>query len=63
MLRRFLTGTFAYLREYFRRNNSESGFSSDKRKFGWMVRQRRDDRIDIAQFSNLLWHNLFLLGA
>ena len=62
MLRSFLTGTFAYLKEYFRRNNSESGFSSDKRRFGWTVRQRKDERIDVAQFTILLWHNLFLLA-
>ncbi|EQD62481.1 ISA1214-6 transposase, partial [mine drainage metagenome] len=37
-----------YLVEYFKRENSESGFSVDKRAFGLKVWQKKDDRIDTA---------------
>lgn len=45
MLQRFVNDTHTYLREYFRRNQSESGIS--------------EDRIDTADFCTVLWHNLF----
>ncbi len=35
-----------YLGQYYLRNNSESGFSADKRGFGWKVGQ--NDRIGTA---------------
>jgi len=59
----FVSDPFGHLKEYFRRNNSESGFSADKRRFGWIVRQRRANRIDTASFSIDIWHNLFLLAT
>lgn len=62
MLHEFVNDTHGYLHEYFRRNQSESGFSEDKRRFGWRIAQRRLDRIDTADFCTLLWHNLFWLG-
>jgi len=62
MLHRFVTDTQGYLHEYFRRNQSESGISEDKRRFGWQIAQRREDRIDTANFCTVLWHNLFWLG-
>jgi transposase len=62
MLKRFVENPKGYLHEYFRRNQSESGFSEDKRRFGWKVAQKREDRIDTADFCATLWHNLFWLG-
>jgi len=62
MLKRFVKDTQGYLHEYFRRNQSESGFSEDKRRFGWKVVQKREDRIDTANFCTMVWHNLFWLG-
>ena len=62
MLKRFVENPKGYLHEYFRRNQSESGFSEDKRRFGWKVAQKREDRIDTADFCAMLWHNLFWLG-
>ncbi len=50
--------TLSYLEEYFKRENSESGFAQDKRWTGWKVEQRREDRIDTAIFCSNLWHNL-----
>ncbi|KYK38732.1 MAG: hypothetical protein AYK18_16755 [Theionarchaea archaeon DG-70] len=34
-----------YLENYFLRNLSEA-FSADKRRFGWTIRQKREDRED-----------------
>jgi transposase len=61
MLKRFVNNPHYYLREYFRRNQSESGFSEDKHRFGWKVVQKREDRIDTANFCTMIWHNLFWL--
>jgi transposase len=52
-----------FLREYFRRENSESGFSADKRCCGWKIWQRREERIEIATMCKGLWHNLLWLGG
>lgn len=60
-MRSFVWDTMNHLEEYFKRNNSESGFSGDKKMFGWKVRQKRDDRIDTALFCRDIWHNLFRL--
>src|SRR3989338_3327959 len=51
--------TLSYLEEYFKHENSESGFAQDKRWTGCKVEQRREDRIDTAIFCSNLWHNLF----
>jgi transposase len=47
MILRFMNDPIAYLREYFKRSNSESAFSADKRSTGHMIFQRRKDRIEI----------------
>lgn len=57
----FVDNTIPYLGQYYLRNNSESGFSVDKRWFGWKVEQRREDRIDTAITCTNLWHNLLNL--
>jgi len=57
----FVDDTMKYLEEYFKRNNSESGWSCDKKMFGWQVRQKRGDRIDTALFCRDIWHNLLRL--
>ena len=54
--------TNAFLREYYRRENSESGFAADKKSNGWKVWQRRDDRIDGALMCKGIWHNLLWIG-
>jgi len=55
----YVNNTLAYLEEYYKRENSESGFSQDKRWFGWKVEQRREDRIETAITCSNVWHNLF----
>jgi len=57
----FVNETMLYLEQYFLRNNSESGFSADKRWFGWKVGQKRDDRISTALVCTGVWHNLMNL--
>jgi transposase len=60
-LKEFLLNTMEYLREYFQRNNSEAGWASDKKMFGWKINQKREDRIDTSLFVKAVWHNLLLL--
>ena len=62
MLLEFCNNTEQYLTEYFKRNQSESGFSEDKRRFGWRIPQKLDHRIDSAYFSIFTWHNLLWVG-
>lgn len=60
-MKEFVNNTIPYLEQYFLRNNSESGFSADKRGFGWTVGQKRDDRISTALTCTGVWHNLLNL--
>src|SRR3989344_251364 len=63
MIYAFTDDTKAFLREYFQRNQSESGFSEDKKRTGWRFAQKREERIDTAYGLTPLWHNLFWVGA
>lgn len=63
MLKDFLNNTHKYFEEYFQRNQSESGFSEDKRRFGWRIPQKIDNRINTSYFGIFTWHNLFWVGA
>ncbi len=62
-MKEFVTNTIQYLERYYERENSESGFAADKKMLGWSIAQRKDDRIDCAQFCTGLWHNLFNLAT
>jgi len=62
-LYRFLEDTKKFLSEYFQRNQSESGISEDKKRTGWKIPQKINERIDTAYTLTSLWHNLFWLGA
>lgn len=62
MLKRFIENTKAFLQEYFQRNQSESGFSEDKKRTGWRLGQKRPDRIDTSNILTGLWHNLYWLA-
>ena len=61
MLRDFMCYPFLFLKEYFRREHSECGFSADKRCDGWKIWQRRIDRIETATMCKGVWHNLLRL--
>lgn len=62
MLAAFVTDIKTYFEEYFRRNQSESGISKDKKRTGWRLGQKRPDRVDTANMLTSLWHNLYWLG-
>ena len=62
MLYYFVTDPVTYLEEYFKRNQSESGIAEDKKRTGWKLGQKREDRIDTANALTTLWHNLYWLG-
>ena len=62
-MKEFVTNTVHYLEQYHKRSNSESGFAADKKMLGWGIAQKREDRINCAQFCTGLWHNLFNLAA
>lgn len=59
IIKRIAENPFTYLKRYFMRNLSEAGYSADKRRFGWTIRQRREDRQEMAMFSIALLHNVF----
>jgi len=61
VIKRIIEDPVLFLEKYFMRNLSEAGFSADKRRFGWVVRQRREDRQESATFSMALLHNLFTI--
>jgi|WetSurMetagenome_2_1015567.scaffolds.fasta_scaffold19009_6 transposase len=63
MVRDLMWYPFLFLKEYFRREHSESGFSADKRCDGWKIWQRRDDRIETATMCKGVWHNLLWSGG
>ena len=60
--RRMMSNPTNYLKEYYRRELSESGFSADKRTLGWKIWQRRDDRIDTAIGCFATLHNIIRIG-
>jgi len=60
--RRMMSDPIGYVREYHKRQLSESGFSADKRTLGWRVWQKRDDRIDTAVGCLATLHNLLRMS-
>jgi transposase len=61
MLYKFVQHTEAYLEEYFKRNGCEWGIHQDKKRISWQLGQKREDRLDTANFLTSLWHNLYAL--
>jgi len=59
VVERALMDPAAFLGRYFERCLSEAVFSAVKRRFGWVVRQRRSDRQEGALFTISILHNLF----
>jgi transposase len=59
VIERIVEMPYRFLKRYFKRNLSEAGFSADKRRFGWVVRQKREDRREMALFAVGLLHNIF----
>jgi len=61
ILKRISEDPLSFVKKYFMRNLSEAGFSADKRRFGWMIAQKRPDRQEMAMFSIALLHNVFAI--
>jgi len=59
IIERIVESPYRLLKRYFKRNLSEAGFSADKRRFGWVVRQKREDRREMALLAVGLLHNIF----
>ena len=59
IVKRMIEDPYLFLKSYYLRNLCESGFSADKRRFGGMIRQKREDRREMASFSIGLLHNIF----
>jgi len=51
---------YGYLSEYYRRNLRETMRASDKGRFGRTVRQRREDRQEMAMAGIAILHNVFI---
>ena len=63
LIGRLIDSPMDFFREYYRRENSESELSADKRTTGWHIHQRREDRIRTAAMCKGTWHNLFNMTA
>ena len=62
VIERIVEAPYKFLKRYFKRNLSESGFSADKRRFGWLIRQKRGDGREMVLFAVGLLHNLLQSG-
>ena len=62
IFRRMMSDPTGYIREYHKRQLSESAFSADKRTLRWRVWQKRDDRIDTALGCHATLHNLLRMS-
>lgn len=61
IIKEMMEDPYLFLKNYFLRNLSESGFSADKARFGGLIRQRREDRREMALFSIAFLHNIFMV--
>jgi len=59
VIERMIEDPIEFLRKYFKRNLSEAEFSADKRRFGCTIRQRKENRKEMAMFSPALLYNIF----
>ena len=59
IIRRMIEDPYLFLKNYYLRNLSETGFSADKRRFGGVIRQKRVDRQEMALMSIAFLHNVF----
>lgn len=59
IFKRIMDDPVTYLESYFMRNLTESSHSSDKRRWGGFIRQKREDRQEAALGSISVLHNLY----
>lgn len=63
IIRRMIEDPYLFLKNYYLRNLSETGFSADKGRFGGVIRQKREDRQEMALMSIAFLHNVFTVRA
>jgi len=61
IIRRIAEDPVEFPKKYLMRNRSDAAISADKRRFCWTIRQRKDDRVEMAMFSTALLHNVFAI--
>ena len=59
ILNRIKDDPYGFLKDYFKRELSETFFGADKERFGRKISQRREDRRETASFATAILHNLF----
>lgn len=59
IIKKALENPYTFLKTYFMRNLSEAGHSADKRRFGRQIRQKKEDRQEMAMATTALLHNIF----
>jgi len=52
---------YGFLKDYFKRELSETFFGADKERFGRKISQKREDRRETASFATAILHNLFTI--
>ncbi|KXB03127.1 transposase [candidate division MSBL1 archaeon SCGC-AAA261F19] len=52
---------YGFMKDYFKRELSETYFGADKERFGRKIPQRREDRRETASFATAILHNLFTI--
>jgi hypothetical protein len=57
--RRVADDPYDHLKEYYKRNLCETMYACDKRRFGRTIRQRREDRQEMAMAGIAILHNVF----
>jgi transposase len=60
---KFINDPFNFLKEYYKRNQSESSFAEDKKRTGWRISQKLPERVDTANGLIQTWHNLSWMGV
>ncbi|KXA96056.1 transposase, partial [candidate division MSBL1 archaeon SCGC-AAA259J03] len=61
ILNKIKENPYKYLKDYFKRELSETYFGADKERFGRKISQRREDRRKTASFATAILHNLFTI--
>lgn len=59
ILSRAKEGPYGFMKDYLKREISETYFGADKERFGRKIPQRREDRRETATFGTTILHNLF----
>ena len=61
ILNKIKKNPYGFLKNYFKRELSETFFGADKERFGRKISQRREDRRQTATFATAILHNLFTI--